>query len=243
MDPLFLLHTGECSSAEQDDWEIEADSQTRVDAFCAVNPGQTIGLVPITAVEVLLAEIRPYIDPAKAGHSIYLAKCGACRCIMCELTGKECVMEIQDAKQSRPHNELIAELLDSRQPKTEREHAAVREIERLRDNIRELENELVADVHTCSTACRKTPACAAMADLREENERLRTTNKNARDAIQAGITINVELQAEVERLCAQVAALQARVDALMLEFCPDEMTEEQKETWARHQRPARRDGR
>lgn len=89
------------------------------------------------------------------------------------------------------------------------------EIARLRDNIRELENELVADVHTCSTACRKTPACAARADLREENERLR----------------------------AQVAALQAKVDALMLEFCPDEMTEEQKETWARHQQPARRDGR
>ena len=41
-------------------------------------------------------------------------------------------MEIQDAKQARPHCELIAELLDSRQPKTEREHAAVREIERLR---------------------------------------------------------------------------------------------------------------
>ena len=44
-------------------------------------------------------------------------------------------MEIQDAKQARPHCELIAELLDSRQPKTEREHAAVREIERLRHDI------------------------------------------------------------------------------------------------------------
>ena len=44
-------------------------------------------------------------------------------------------MEIQDAKQARPHCELIAELLDSRQPKTEREHAAEREIERLRHDI------------------------------------------------------------------------------------------------------------
>lgn len=125
-------------------------------------------------------------------------------------------------------------------PATRAEVAMWQEIERLRDNIRELENELVADVHTCSPTCRKTPACSARADLREENERLRATNKNARDAIQAGITINVELQAEVERLRTQVAALQARVDALMLEFCPDEMTEEQKETWARHQRPAAR---
>lgn len=89
-------------------------------------------------------------------------------------------MEIQDAKQARPHNELIAELLDSRQPKTEREHAAVREIKRLRAES-------------------------------AENERLRT----------------------------QVAALQARLDALMLEFCPDEMSEEQIENWARYQRPAR----
>lgn len=46
------------------------------------------------------------------------------------------------------------------------------------------------------------------------------------------------LRTENERLCAQVDALQAKVDALMLEFCPDEMTEQQIETWARHQRPA-----
>ena len=37
-------------------------------------------------------------------------------------------------------------------------------------------------------------------------------------------------QAERERDSAQ-----ARVDALMLEFCPDEMTEEQTVNWARHQ--------
>ena len=30
---------------------------------------------------------------------------------------------------------------------------------------------------------------------------------------------------------------QARIDALMLEFCPDEMTEAQKDNWAKHQRP------
>ena len=86
-------------------------------------------------------------------------------------------MEIQDAKQARPHCELIAELLDSRQPKTEREHAAVREIERLRAEsaenerlrarILELENELAAGVHTCGPTCRKTPVCAELADLRE----------------------------------------------------------------------------
>jgi len=38
-------------------------------------------------------------------------------------------------KQARPHDELIAELLDSRIPKTEREHAAAREIEKNQDRI------------------------------------------------------------------------------------------------------------
>ena len=39
------------------------------------------------------------------------------------------------------------------------------------------------------------------------------------------------LQAKVERL-------EARIDALMLEYCPDEMTAEQKANWAEHQVPA-----
>lgn len=105
------------------------------------------------------------------------------------------------------------------QPQLKRVLRCVREHDPLfismSERIAELENELAAGVHTCSPTCRKTPACAARADLHEENERLR----------------------------ARGDALQARLDALMLEFCPDEMTEEQLENWARHQRPARRDGR
>ncbi len=34
---------------------------------------------------------------------------------------------------------------------------------------------------------------------------------------------------------------QARIDALMLEYCPDEMTEAQKENWAKHQRAVNED--
>ena len=30
---------------------------------------------------------------------------------------------------------------------------------------------------------------------------------------------------------------QSKIDALMLEFCPEEMTAEQKDNWARHQQP------
>jgi hypothetical protein len=43
----------------------------------------------------------------------------------------------------------------------------------------------------------------------------------------------------IERLEADVQAKQARIDALMLEHCPDEMTAEQREEWARHQEPVR----
>lgn len=46
-EPLFLLYTGQIDSGgEQDEWETEADSARRVDAFCAARPGQTIGLFP-----------------------------------------------------------------------------------------------------------------------------------------------------------------------------------------------------
>lgn len=35
----------------------------------------------------------------------------------------------------------------------------------------------------------------------------------------------------------EVMAMQCQIDALMLEHCPDEMTCEQIEEWARHQQP------
>ena len=47
----------------------------------------------------------------------------------------------QQCKQARPHDELICELLDSRRPKTEREHAAAREIERLRAELAEFKED------------------------------------------------------------------------------------------------------
>lgn len=58
------------------------------------------------------------------------------------------------AKQATPHSQLIAELLDSRVPKTEREHAAVREIERLRierDEHARWRAKLADDLHDRET--------------------------------------------------------------------------------------------
>jgi hypothetical protein len=39
----------------------------------------------------------------------------------------------------------------------------------------------------------------------------------------------------------EAAEKQARIDALMLEYCPDEMTPEQVEEWGRHQRAKHND--
>lgn len=50
-EPLFLLHTGQIDSGgEQDEWDCEADSGRRVDAFCRLHPGQTILLYPAEAI-------------------------------------------------------------------------------------------------------------------------------------------------------------------------------------------------
>lgn len=43
---------------------------------------------------------------------------------------------MDNAKQATPHNKLIDEIMDCRVPKTEREHAAAREIEMLREALR-----------------------------------------------------------------------------------------------------------
>ena len=45
------------------------------------------------------------------------------------------------------------------------------------------------------------------------------------------------MQGFAEVAARKADALQAQLDALMLEFCPDEMTDAQRENWARHQKP------
>lgn len=54
------------------------------------------------------------------------------------LVRNEALEALKAENEARPHGELIRELLDSRMPKSEREHAAVREIERLRGALEEV---------------------------------------------------------------------------------------------------------
>ena len=51
------------------------------------------------------------------------------------------------------------------------------------------------------------------------------------------LEVNAQKDCDVLNLRRKNAALQARIDALMLEYCPDEMTEEQSKRWALYQRP------
>lgn len=44
-----------------------------------------------------------------------------------------------------------------------------------------------------------------------------------------------KLKAEIEQLKKDKNHLQFKVDSLMMEFCPDEMTDEQIRIWEEHQ--------
>lgn len=92
----------------------------------------------------------------------------------------------------------------------------------------------------------------------EEIARLRATERKFGTLMHELMDERDRLRAEVERLTADLAsaheqladqtarwaavvnerdALRARIDALMLEYCPDEMTADQTAEWARHQVP------
>ena len=57
--------------------------------------------------------------------------------------------EAQAAKRATPHDQLIEALLHPSVPKTEREHAAAREIEKLLEENERLKEQLKA----CATVC------------------------------------------------------------------------------------------
>lgn len=63
-----------------------------------------------------------------------------------------------------------------------------------------------------------------------------------REDLQRSESARVALLAENEHYKQQLRAAQARIDALMLEYCPDEMTPEQRENWAANQRAAQPPG-
>lgn len=92
---------------------------------------------------------------------------------------------------------------------------AAAEIERL-----QLEND------ACGLQC-----SATMKSLVAEIEQLKQDLARTESA-------HVVVMAENTHYKQRVLAAQARIDALMLEYCPNEMTPEQLSNWGAHQRPS-----
>ena len=55
------------------------------------------------------------------------------------------------------------------------------------------------------------------------------------DRLRPGVEAAPWVIEEVRRLERELAAKQARIDELMQEYCPEEMTPEQLSAWERHQ--------
>lgn len=71
--------------------------------------------------------------------------------------------------------------------------------------------------------------------LKAENERLRQESANYENASKITNNWNLEIANANGNLRQKNEALQAKIDSLMLEYCPDEMTPEQIENYAAHQ--------
>lgn len=59
------------------------------------------------------------------------------------------------------------------------------------------------------------------------------------DCFRAGVQWAIrEFNKDIIEFNKEKGALQAKIDQLMLEFCPEEMTQEQIENWEKHQKPS-----
>jgi len=116
-------------------------------------------------------------------------------------------MSDHEAKQATPHATLLVELLDSRIPKSEREHAAAREIERL---TAELETERMRLAACGVVALANTEQSAA-----KEREMLPEYRSASLADVERAVDREMQLRAERDELrrqldeCSQMLARQA----------------------------------
>ena len=95
----------------------------------------------------------------------------------------------------------------------------------------ESENERLREQIKCGHSMELDALARERDELLVENERLKSIPMKYRR-----MAFNAELQDENDQLCTALAAAQAKIDSLMLEYCPDEMTPEQIENWGKHQK-------
>lgn len=80
-------------------------------------------------------------------------------------------------------------------------------------------------------------ALAAVVEHRKKYDDI-TQRVSHADAVAIGHAFRAAVsQDNIVALLAELDARQAKIDALMLEFCPNEMTDAQRVNWENHQRP------
>lgn len=80
--------------------------------------------------------------------------------------------------------------------------------------------------------CDDSEAYVLYSDHLNYVEKLQAENKRLRTEIDEWLQAFAKNSDQVKR----VEKLEARIDTLMLEYCPDEMTEEQIANWEKHQK-------
>jgi len=134
-----------------------------------------------------------------------------------------------------------------------RERARAETAEQQRRQQEEISERLLAAKETAERALESEIAAHAAADklntqLTAERESLRTralkaeaTHDQLHRSLATANAGNGLLRQEVEARDREIAAKQAHIDRLMLEFCPEEMTPEQLAEWGKHQAALPRD--
>ena len=93
----------------------------------------------------------------------------------------------------------------------------------------ESENERLREQIKCGHSMEIDSLARERDELMAENKRLKAIENIANEFGIVGFV-------DIEELREQLAAAQAKIDSLMLEYCPDEMTPEQIENWGKHQK-------
>lgn len=96
------------------------------------------------------------------------------------------------------------------------------------------QGDKVTEVHTEGEWVKASDYDSARSTIASQAERIGEWRQQAIDRTADWRKCEIERDALKER----IGELEARIDALMLDHCPDEMTREQRENWAKHQRAA-----
>jgi hypothetical protein len=163
-------------------------------------------------------------------------------------------LELEDPKFDTPEEEIVERILEqlalyeSKDSQRTREHnLLVSENRKLERRLTECEKDFRErmDKALLVNEQRLDELSTAKARLAElEAERTGTIHESWQYKTHAELLQGLKWQGAITKsllaanheLHQKLETVEARVDALMLEFCPDEMTEEQKANWAAHQR-------